>query len=225
MPFLHRYLGTPILTLLINLIYNFSTTDCNSGMRMVRRNFYQSLNMKNAGMEWASELLIRSALVKAKYIEVPITLYPDKRGKNPHLSSWADGWRHLIAIILIKPKLLFVVTAIFIVFGVLFLSFNKLVSLFFIMTAITLFFCALAAILIKDSLDKNESKISIVLTKLPLVKIAFISFSSALIMFFLYPNDYVLVKFLLLNVTLVYCIWVFFLETIKTHLINKLPAK
>ena len=93
------------------------------------------------------------------------------------------------------------------------------------MTAITLFFCALAAILIKDSLDKNESKISIVLTKLPLVKIAFISFSSALIMFFLYPNDYVLVKFLLLNVTLVYCIWVFFLETIKTHLINKLPAK
>ncbi|MCJ7740481.1 glycosyltransferase family 2 protein [Candidatus Microgenomates bacterium] len=53
MPFLHRFLGTPVLTFLIRLIYGIKTTDCNSGMRAVKRSFYRQLHMKNSGMEWA----------------------------------------------------------------------------------------------------------------------------------------------------------------------------
>ncbi len=66
MPFLNRYLGTPILTFLIKLLYGIKTSDCNSGMRMIKKSFYQNLQMKNSGMEWASELLIRTAIFNGK---------------------------------------------------------------------------------------------------------------------------------------------------------------
>jgi glycosyltransferase involved in cell wall biosynthesis len=93
MPFLHRYFGTPVLTALIRIIYGIKTTDCNSGMRLIKNNFYKNLNMRNSGMEWASELLLKTALKKGKYLEVKIDFKKDKRVRRPHLDTWADGWR------------------------------------------------------------------------------------------------------------------------------------
>lgn len=104
MPFLNRYLGTPVLNLIIRLFFGLHTSDCNSGMRLVRRSFYQRLPMRAPGMEWASELLIKSAIMHVRYAEVPIVLRPDQRGRAPHLRRWRDGWRHLKSIVLLSPN-------------------------------------------------------------------------------------------------------------------------
>ncbi len=95
MPFLNRYLGTPTLSFLISKMYGLKTTDCNSGMRMIRKFFYLNLKITEFGMAWASEVLVKSAQSKANYIEVPIDFSRDRRGRPPHLSRWRDGLRHL----------------------------------------------------------------------------------------------------------------------------------
>jgi glycosyltransferase involved in cell wall biosynthesis len=224
MPFHHRYLGTPVLTWLIRTIYHLPTSDCNSGMRVLKRDFYRRLGMKNAGMEWASELLIRTALRHGKYAEVPITLHPDKRGRPPHLASWADGWRHLKAIVLLKPDLLFMVTATF--FGLSFISFrtNLQASLIFILVGITSFFCTLSAVLIKHALDGEWGWLALFLMKLPVVQILGLLSIVAAGQFFIDPGEWLMLKMLILYVILMYCLWVFFIETIKTHLVHKLPT-
>ncbi|MCE9634840.1 MAG: glycosyltransferase family 2 protein [Planctomycetes bacterium] len=104
MPFLNRHLGTPVLNLVIRACFGFRTTDCNSGMRLVRRDFYRSLNMRCPGMEWASELLIKTAVRHGSYREVPIRLRPDQRGRPPHMRRWRDGWRHLKSIAMLAPN-------------------------------------------------------------------------------------------------------------------------
>ena len=104
MPFLNRHLGTPVLNAVIRLCFGFRTSDCNSGMRMVHRDFYRSLNMRCPGMEWASELLIKTAIRKGRYAEIPIRLRPDARGRPPHMRRWRDGWRHLKSIVMLAPN-------------------------------------------------------------------------------------------------------------------------
>ena len=104
MPFLNRRLGTPVLNWVIRLFFGLRTTDCNSGMRLVRREFYQKLPMRAPGMEWASELLIKTRILGGRYAEVPITLRPDERGRPPHMRRWRDGWRHLKTIVLLAPN-------------------------------------------------------------------------------------------------------------------------
>lgn len=99
MPFLNRYVGTPVLNMVIRLLYSFRTSDCNSGMRALRTTLYPSLRLKSLGMEYASEMLIRVAQRRLRYAEVPITFRPDARGRRPHLRRWHDGWRHLRFII------------------------------------------------------------------------------------------------------------------------------
>ncbi len=104
MPFLNRYLGTPVLNLVIRLFFGLATSDCNSGMRLVRRAFYLKLPMRAPGMEWASEFLIKSKIFGVRYAEVPIRLRRDQRGRSPHLRRWRDGWRHLKTIVLLSPN-------------------------------------------------------------------------------------------------------------------------
>ncbi|MBI4424043.1 MAG: glycosyltransferase family 2 protein [Elusimicrobia bacterium] len=108
MPFLNRHLGTPVLNLAIRVFTGLSTSDCNSGMRLVRTEFYRQLPMRAPGMEWASELLIKTQILGGRYAEVPITLRPDKRGRPPHMRRWRDGWRHLKSIVLLNPDPLIV---------------------------------------------------------------------------------------------------------------------
>jgi GT2 family glycosyltransferase len=104
MPLLNRILGTPALNLAIWLCFGLRTSDCNSGMRLVRREFYRGLNMRCPGMEWASELLIKTAIRRGRYTEVPIRLRPDQRGRPPHMRRWRDGWRHLKSIVMLAPN-------------------------------------------------------------------------------------------------------------------------
>lgn len=105
MPFLHRYLGTPILTFLINLLFHGKLSDCNSGFRLMKRSAYEEWQTASNGMEFASELLIKALKHKAKIVEIPAGLRVDKRECKPHLNTWNDGMRHLLFILSESPRL------------------------------------------------------------------------------------------------------------------------
>ncbi|GJL73563.1 MAG: dolichol-P-glucose synthetase [Nitrosomonas sp.] len=108
MPFLHRYLGNPVLTFFGNLFYRVNLSDFHCGMRGFRKDAIQELGLNTSGMEFASEMLIKSAQADLKRAEVPITLYPDGRSRPPHLRTWRDGWRHLRFMLLFSPRWLFI---------------------------------------------------------------------------------------------------------------------
>jgi glycosyltransferase involved in cell wall biosynthesis len=108
MPFLHRYLGTPALTFILNLFFGTKITDCNCGMRGLTKKSFEKLNLSSAGMEFASEMIIKSGIFNLKMKEVSITLYRDKRDKPPHLHTWRDGWRHLKFMLLYAPNFVFI---------------------------------------------------------------------------------------------------------------------
>ncbi|MBI2591252.1 MAG: glycosyltransferase family 2 protein [Candidatus Brennerbacteria bacterium] len=112
MPFLHRYLGTPVLTFILNLLFKIKISDCNSGMRCLTKKAFNEMKLCSSGMEFASEMLIKAGLLKLKIKEIPITLYKDKRGKASHLNTWRDGWRHLKFMFLYSPTYLFLIPGI-----------------------------------------------------------------------------------------------------------------
>lgn len=95
MPTLNRYLGTPVLSILIRLLHTIPTYDCNSGLRILRKSDVASMNLRSGGMEVASEILVRAAQLKLKYTEIVIPFYRDQRGHKSHLNRWNDGIRHL----------------------------------------------------------------------------------------------------------------------------------
>jgi glycosyltransferase involved in cell wall biosynthesis len=108
MPFLHRYLGTPILTWIINCLYakgEYRLTDCNSGFRCFRKDAFESWGIQSKGMEFASEMIVKVMKSGADITETPASLYPDKPGRRPHLRTWRDGMRHLLQIVLESPEL------------------------------------------------------------------------------------------------------------------------
>jgi len=101
MPWLHKYLGTPILTFIINFLYANTINrvyDCNSGFRCFKQKSFQSWKIKSDGMEFASEMLIKAVTSNAKISHVPISLSPDHAERQPHLKTWTDGMRHLLQI-------------------------------------------------------------------------------------------------------------------------------
>jgi len=105
MPVLHRRLGTPVLTAMINLLFGSKLTDCNSGFRAFRRDRLTAWEVSSPGMEFASELLVNALRAGAKIVEVPITLHRDRRDRQPHLQTWRDGMRHLLTILARAPWL------------------------------------------------------------------------------------------------------------------------
>jgi glycosyltransferase involved in cell wall biosynthesis len=105
MPVLHRRLGTPVLTAVINLLFGSKLTDCNSGFRAFRRDRLRAWEVSSPGMEFASELLVNALRAGAKIVEVPITLHRDRRDRQPHLQTWRDGMRHLLTILARAPWL------------------------------------------------------------------------------------------------------------------------
>lgn len=107
MPFLHRYLGTPVLTFLIRLFFGLRITDCNCGMRAFSRKAFDRMHLVSGGMEFASEMLIKASLVGLRVTETPISLARDTRDRVPHLHTWRDGWRHLRFILLMAPHVVF----------------------------------------------------------------------------------------------------------------------
>ncbi|MGC8737923.1 MAG: glycosyltransferase family 2 protein [Candidatus Hydrogenedens sp.] len=95
MPWLHRYIGTPIMTLLANIFFKAHITDINSGMRGMSRKVFDELDLHSEGMEFASEMIAKAHWTQTKIAEVPIHFHCDQRGRRPHLHSVRDGWRHL----------------------------------------------------------------------------------------------------------------------------------
>ena len=103
MPLLNRYLGTPVLSKLISLFFGMSVQDCNSGMRMLKVSSFSDINFFCKGMEFASEMFIKSKFNNLKIKEIVINFRKDFRSGSPHLSRWRDGWRHLRYIIANAP--------------------------------------------------------------------------------------------------------------------------
>lgn len=114
MPFLHRYLGNPVLSWLGKLFFNSPAGDFHCGLRAFRKDAILSLNLQTTGMEFASEMLVKATLSNLKITEVPTTLYPDGRSRKPHLRTWRDGWRHLRFLLLYSPRWLFLYPGVFI---------------------------------------------------------------------------------------------------------------
>ena len=104
MPFLHRFLGNPVLTWILNLFFGAGITDAHCGMRGFSRDAILGLSLRSPGMEFASEMVIRAAQEKLRIGEVPTSLRPDGRGRRPHLRTWRDGWRHLRFLLVFAPR-------------------------------------------------------------------------------------------------------------------------
>jgi len=113
MPPLHRYLGNPVLSFIGRLLFHVSIGDFHCGLRGFHRDAILNLKLKTSGMEFASEMVIKSAMAGLNICEVPTTLKPDGRSRPPHLRSWRDGWRHLRFMLLHSPRWLFVYPGIF----------------------------------------------------------------------------------------------------------------
>ncbi|MDZ7724660.1 MAG: glycosyltransferase family 2 protein [candidate division KSB1 bacterium] len=107
MPWLHRYIGNPLLTGVLNLFFRAGISDAHCGMRAFTRHAYDTMNLTTAGMEFASEMVIKAALSDLRMTEIPVTLYRDGRSGSPHLRSFRDGWRHLRFMLLYSPTHLF----------------------------------------------------------------------------------------------------------------------
>ncbi|OQK16726.1 dolichol-P-glucose synthetase [Methyloprofundus sedimenti] len=114
MPFLHKYLGNPVLSFLGRLFFKIPVGDFHCGLRGFRRDSALSLGLTTPGMEYASELVVRMALAGGSIKEVPTTLSKDGRSRPPHLNTWQDGWRHLRFLLMFSPRWLFFYPSLFI---------------------------------------------------------------------------------------------------------------
>jgi hypothetical protein len=107
MPFLHRYLGNPVLSGLGRLFFHSPCADFHCGMRAFRKAQVERMDLRSTGMEFASEMVVKAGLLGMKVAEVPTTLSPDGRSRPPHLRTWRDGWRHLRFLLMYSPRWLF----------------------------------------------------------------------------------------------------------------------
>lgn len=108
MPFLHRYLGNPVLSFIGRVFFKSSRCgDFHCGLRGFNRNAVMRLDLRTAGMEFASEMVVKAALMKLKITEVPVMLACDGRHRASHLRTWRDGWLHLRFLLMYSPRWLF----------------------------------------------------------------------------------------------------------------------
>jgi glycosyltransferase involved in cell wall biosynthesis len=121
MPWLHRYVGNPVLTGILNVFFRTGVKDAHCGMRALRRDVLPRLDLRTTGMEFASEMVIRASKVGLDIREFPIEYHP--RGGESKLSSFRDGWRHLRFLLVHSPTYLFMLP------GALLLGLGTLVSL------------------------------------------------------------------------------------------------
>jgi hypothetical protein len=107
MPRSHRYLGNPVLSALGRAFFSIPVGDFHCGLRGFRTDRIRDLGLTTTGMEFASEMVVKSALAGYSIAEVPTTLARDGRSRPPHLHTWRDGWRHLRFLLLYSPRWLF----------------------------------------------------------------------------------------------------------------------
>jgi glycosyltransferase involved in cell wall biosynthesis len=110
MPFLHRWLGNPMFSVLARRWFRAPVNDIYCGLRGFRRELMNRLDQRCTGMEFATEMIIKASLADARIVEIPITLHPDGRQSHPpHLKTFRDGWRTLRFFLLYSPRQLFLV--------------------------------------------------------------------------------------------------------------------
>ena len=108
MPFLHRWWGNPAFTLMARTWFRAPISDVYCGLRGFTKEFYERLNQRCIGMEFATEMIIKASLFNSRIAEVPITLHPDGRTSHPpHLKTFRDGWRTLRFFLMYSPRWLF----------------------------------------------------------------------------------------------------------------------
>ena len=107
MPFLHRYLGNPVLSWMGRSLFRTPVNDFHCGIRAFSRSAYDRLDLRTTGMEYASEMVVKASLLHQRIVEVPTTLQKDGRTRPPHLKTWRDGWRHFRFLLMYSPRWLF----------------------------------------------------------------------------------------------------------------------
>lgn len=112
MPWKNRYIGNPALTALLKLFFHTRCSDVYCGLRAFTKDAYDRMHQMSAGMEFATEMVVKSALLKLRVTEIPISLHKDARGRPPHLNPWRDGWRTLKFLLFYSPLWLFFLPAI-----------------------------------------------------------------------------------------------------------------
>jgi glycosyltransferase involved in cell wall biosynthesis len=133
MPFLHKYLGNPVLSFLGRIFFNLDITDFHCGLRGFSKAAFEKMQLTTSGMEFASEMIVKSHLSKLKIVEVSTILYKDGRSRKPHLKTWSDGWRHLRFLLLYSPKWLFLLP------GFVLMFLGSIISIILIINPVTLF--------------------------------------------------------------------------------------
>lgn len=123
MPFLNGYIGNPVLSFIGRLFFKIEVGDFHCGLRGFYRDKMLSIGLNTTGMEFASEMVVKSAIFNLTISEVPTTLSKDGRDRKPHLNPWRDGWRHLRFLLIFSPKWLFLYP------GLLVLLFGLLLSI------------------------------------------------------------------------------------------------
>jgi len=131
MPWKNRYIGNPVLTGVLNFFFHAGIDDAHCGIRAFAKSSFERLKLSGTGMEFASEMIIKAALLRMRIDEVPATLKKDLRKRPPHLRPWRDGWRHLRYLMMLSPSWLFAFPAAFaLALGVLILGITSAVHIF-----------------------------------------------------------------------------------------------
>ena len=107
MPWKNRHFGNPVLTFVGRLFFRTGIGDFHCGLRGFSAEAYRRMNLRTTGMEFASEMVIKSVILGLRVTEVPTVLRRDGRDRPPHLRPWRDGWRHLRFMLLFSPRWLF----------------------------------------------------------------------------------------------------------------------
>jgi hypothetical protein len=107
MPWKNRVFGNPLLSGIGRLFFRCPVHDLHCGLRAFQRTAYEKLELRTAGMEFASEMVIKATLFGLRMTEIPTVLRRDGRNRPPHLRPWRDGWRHLRFMLLFCPRWLF----------------------------------------------------------------------------------------------------------------------
>jgi len=109
MPWKHRWIGNPVLTTIGRVFFGSPVGDFHCGLRGFSTAAFRRMDLRTTGMEFASEMVIKSTILGMNIAEVPIILHKDGRSRPPHLRSWRDGWRHLRFMLLFSPTWLFLI--------------------------------------------------------------------------------------------------------------------
>jgi glycosyltransferase involved in cell wall biosynthesis len=116
MPWKNRYIGNPLFSGIGRILFRCSVRDFHCGLRGFSRSAFQRMDLRTTGMEFASEMVVKAALMKMTIAEVPTTLSPDGRSRPPHLRPYRDGLRHLRFMMLCSPDWIFLYSGLVLMF-------------------------------------------------------------------------------------------------------------